>query len=471
MPTSLTPPADLIPAVGSVSQAERMFRVNWVANIKWTPSGVPFVTADFVAKQGRKVRVVDIRKPEELTGPLGHLPGSDWVPLDRVQTLRDRVDRDTPIIVVSGGEERSYGAVSALHKAGMRFIAFMGGGIMSWRDLGYSTTRDPSILEREDRLHEVNEPPEAPANVTVEDVRRHVGDRHTVRWIKLPALLVRGLVSCVDGRDDSGVIGTPGGDAGEMLIGLRALEKTMHRDLGADEVSTLLLRRLDVFGRFYMHTDMAASNDMIRTLRADARFDRALANVRETLEWRSFLAQPPAGVQAPLAEHLLQPAHIGCGHLRLALTEAAAYDLRPSLVTAMLRSFHEKRWAGAPELELVALAGGHTERAVLLVRMAGRLNTFSRIPLVSPAVYGAQVFVHHPRVTSYLRRQLAEFLALQTDICGVIDPEELHIEMERLGGIQLGQTLGALAKGLPIFEVTFHDEARFDVRAVGSVAS
>lgn len=448
-----------------------MFRVNWVANIKWTPSGVPFVTADFVAKQGRKVRVVDVRKPEELTGPLGHLPGTDWVPLDRVKTLVDRVDRDTPIIVVSGGEERSYGAVSALHKAGMRFVAFMGGGIMSWRDLGYSTTRDPSILEREDKLHDVNEPAEAPAVVTVDHIRRHVGDRHAVRWIKLPALLVRGLVSCVDGRDDSGVIGTPGGDAGEMLIGLRALEKTIHRDLTSDEVQLLLLRRLDVFGRFYMHTDIVAGNEMARALRADPRFEGVLTDVHDTLEWRGFLATPPARVRGALADHLLNPAHIGCGHLRLALTKAPQYDLRESLVASMLRAFHEKRWAGAPELELVALAGGHTERAVLLVRVAGRLTNFSRIPLVSPAVYGAQVFVHHPRVTSYLRRQLAEFLALQVDICGAIDPEELQIEMERLGGLQLGQTLNALAKGLPVFEVTFEDEAKFDVRAVGAVAS
>lgn len=459
----------LIPPIGSVTQAERMFRVNWVANLKRTPSGVPFVTADFVAKQGRKVRVVDVRKAEELVGPLGHVPGSDWVPLDRVASLASRVDRDTPIIVVSGGEERSYGAVAGLAKAGMRFVAFMGGGLMSWRDLGYSTTREPSILEREDQLHDVSDPPEAPSKVTVDDVRRHVGDRHTVRWIKLPALLVRGLVSCVDGRDDSGVIGTPGGDAGEMLIGLRALEKTMHRDLTAAEVGELLMRRLDVFGRFYMHTDITAGNETERSLRADARFDESLAKVHETLEWRSFLALPPANLQSALADHLLNPKHIGCGHLRLALTQSAEYDLREPLVSALLRSFHTKRWAGAPELELVALAGGHTERAVLLVRTTGRLHAFSRIPLVSPAVYGAQVFIHHPRVTSYLRHQLADFLALQTDVCGAIDPEELHIEMERLGGIQLKATLGALARGLPIFEVTFRDEDHFEVRSVGAV--
>ena len=118
----------------------------------------------------------------------------------------------------------------------------------------------------------------------------------------------------------------------------------------------------------------------------------------------------------------------------------------------------------------IALAGGHTERAVLNVRLSGPLLPFSRIPLVSPAVGGAQVFVHHPRITSRLRKHLAQFLSLQTDIAGgAIDPEELHIEMERLGAVQLGRTLVELAKGLPIYDVVFHGEERVDVRPTGIV--
>ena len=102
---------------------------------------------------------------------------------------------------------------------------------------------------------------------------------------------------------------------------------------------------------------------------------------------------------------------------------------------------------------------------------------FSRIPLVSPAVGGAQVFVHHPRITSYLRKQLAQFLAMQTDVLGSpgqlgsIDADELHLEMERLGALHLGKTLGALAKGLPIYNVTFQGEERVDVRAGGTVGA
>ncbi len=464
-------PDSLIPPIGTVPHAERMFRVNWVANLRKTPSGVPFLSADFTAKQGRKVRVIDVRTAEELTGALGYIPGSDWVPLDRISTLPDRVGKDDPVILISGGEERAHDAAARLAKAGMRFVAFMVGGVMSWRDLGYSTTRDPSILDRENVIRSIDDVTEAPPDViTSEDVMKHVGDRLSVKWIKLPALLVRGLVSCVDGRDDSGVVGSPGGDAGEMLVGLRALEKMLHRELSESDVGTLLRRRLDVFGRFYMHTDLDASNATIQAIRADARFEHYLDRVSDTLEWRKFLASPPREVQNALLEHSLEPMHIGCGHLRLSLTDSRAYDTREGLVASLLKCFNQKRWAGAPELEVVALAGGHTERAVINVRIGGPLTPFSRIPLVSPAVGGAQVFVHHPRVTSYLRRQLAQFLAMQTDIVtSSIDADELHLEMERLGALQLGKTLGALAKGLPIYDVTFHGEEGFEVRASGIV--
>lgn len=461
----------LIPPIGTISQVERMFRVNWVANVLRSPSGVPLLRPDFVAKQGRKVRIIDVREEDELTGVLGYIPGSDWIPVDRLPSLVERVHADDPIVLVSAGEERSDAGAVALEKAGLRFVAAMMGGIVAWRDDGYTTTRDPSILARRDAVRTIDDlPEEPPERVTAADIEKHVGDPLAVRWIKLPALLVRGLVSCVDGRDDSGVIGSPGGDAGELLVGLRALENLTRRELRDDEITTLLARRNDAFGRFYMHTDVHSANHAVKALRADPRFDLALRGVDEALEWRRFWAAPPADVREALLEHALHPAHVGCGHLRLELTRPKDYGTREALVSGVLRAFHRWRWSGHPDMELVPLAGGHTERAVINVRIAGPLLPFSRIPLVSPAVGGAQVFVHHPRITSYLRRQLASFLALQTDITGrPIDPEWLHEEMVRVGAIQLSQTLGALAKGLPIYDVVFQGEDKVEVREGGIV--
>lgn len=461
----------LIPPTGSVSQSERMFRVNWAANLTRSPSGVPQLRPDFVAKQGRKVRLIDVREGHELTGVLGYINGSDWVPQRDTMSIRERVHEEDAIVLVSAGEERSGAVALALEKAGLRFVACMMGGIVAWRDDGYTTTRDPSILERRNVVRSIEEPPdENPDEVTAEEIERHVGDPLSVRWIKLPALLVRGLISCVDGRDDSGVVGSPGGDAGELLVGLRALELHMRRELTEGEVETLMERRNDVFGRFYMHTDVHASNEAIKKLRADPRFDAVLTRVNEPLEWRKFWASPPKDLRDALLDVSLDPAHIGCGHLRLELTKPAEYGTREPLVRSVLRSFHRSRWENHPDMELVPLAGGHTERAVVNVRIAGPLLPFSRIPLVSPAVGQAQVFIHHPRITSYLRKQLAEFLALQEDITRTwIDPGWLHEEMVRIGSVQLGQTLGALAKGLPIYDVVFHGDSRVEVRSGGFV--
>jgi rhodanese-related sulfurtransferase len=424
-----------------------------------------------VAKQGRKVRLIDVRDEGELTGVLGYINGSDWVPRDETRSLLERVHRDDPIVFVSAGEERSGAAALALEQAGLRFVGCMMGGIVAWRDDGYTTTRDPSIVSRRNVVRSIEEPPDGnPDEVTAEEIERHVGDPLSVRWIKLPALLVRGLISCVDGRDDSGVIGSPGGDAGELLVGLRALENLMRRELSETDVETLLARRNDVFGRFYMHTDMSSLNSAIKVLRADRRFDSALAGITDPLEWRSFWASPPKEVHGAMLDMALDPAHIGCGHLRLELTKPRAYETREALVRSVLRSFHRSRWSGHPDMELVPLVGGHTERAVVNVRIAGSLLPFSRIPLVSPAVGAAQVFVHHPRITSYLRKQLAQFLALQTDVTRLsIDADWLHEEMVRVGAIQLSQTLGALAKGLPIYDVVFHGESRVEVRHGGVV--
>lgn len=461
----------LVPPIGAVSATERRFRINWLAHVERSPGGVPLVGPDFVAKQGRKVRLIDVRGEDELTGVLGYIHGSDWLPAADILSLVERVDRDDPIVLISAGEERSGAAALALEKAGLRFVAALHGGIIAWRNDGYTTARDPSIRDRKGKVRSIEEPFDpSPDDVTAEEIEAHVGDPLSVRWIKLPALLVRGLVSCVDGRDDSGVIGSPGGDAGEFLVGLRALETLLRRELNDAEVATLLARRNDAFGRFYMHTDLHAANATISALRADPRLTAAVKAVPDDQEWRAFERKVPAALRPALLEHILEPAHIGCGHLRNELTNPKEYATREGLVRGVLRAVHAARWAGDPDMEYVPLSGGHTERAVVNVRIAGPLLPFSKIPLVSPSVGQAQVFIHHPRITSYLRRQLAAFLAVQTDITRAsIDPNWLHEEMVRVGAIQLSKTLGALAKGLPVYDVVFHGEDRVEVRKAGVV--
>lgn len=464
-------PEPLIPPIGVLPQAERMFRVNWVANLDRSPSGVPLHEPEFVARQGRGVRIVDVREPDELLGPLGHIPGCDFIPRDRAMTLRERLSPLTPVILVSRGGERASELAHALERAGMRMVAALRGGMIAWRALGFASVRDDSLLQRRDVLAEVtSEKVREPGPLTSEELEAHVGDPRSVRWVKLAAILLHGRQACVDGRDDSSVVGTPGGDAGEFMLGLGAVERVLGRPLTRAVVTKLLRRRLDTFGRFYMHTDIAAGNRFIAALRGDSRLTQAIGTTYEALEWRQWLSEPPLEARPPLLEHFTDPQHMGCGHLRLMLQNPEQYEIRSALVLDFLRAFFSTRWAGAPEMENVVLPGGHQEGAVVNVRVEGQLHAYSWVPLLSPAYAGTQMFVNHPQVSGFLRQELAAFLGEQQDLWGEpLDPARVLAELEGLAGRQLGATLGHLAKGLPIYDLTFLREGGTRVEAQGVV--
>ena len=60
---------DRIPPIGVVSQAERMLRTNWVATLERSTGGAPLVWPEFVARQGRSVRIIDVREADEFVAP------------------------------------------------------------------------------------------------------------------------------------------------------------------------------------------------------------------------------------------------------------------------------------------------------------------------------------------------------------------------------------------------------------------
>lgn len=458
----------LIPPIGTISQVERMFRVNWVSSIVRSPSGIPLLPAEFVARQGRSVRLVDVREGPELVGALGHIPGADWVPRDRVMSLRQRLPRDAPVILISRGGERAGGFAQALEGEGMRLIGSLEGGMVAWKNLGFSTSRDPAILERPDRLRTIE--PIAPNDqeLTVDRIERHVGDPSSVRFLKLAALLLHGRLSCVDGRDESGVVGTLGGDAGEFLLLLAAIEKACNKRFTQPEVRALFARRLDAMGRFYIHTDVSSANASIVSMRSDPRLDAPLSRISETMEWRSFMQNPPPELREIVLEHLVQPAHLGCGHVRMMWQNSESYGVRAELIRMFLHTFLTARWNGAVEAEFVPLAGGHAERAVLQVHVAGELQPFTPIPLVSPSCEGTQMFVVHPQVVAFLRGQLISFALQQRALVPQVSVATLRATVDELAAAQTTATLAVLAKGLPIFDVT-HAPGVWEVREGGRV--
>ena len=299
--------------------------------------------------------------------------------------------------------------------------------------------------------------------VSREDVVAHVADRDRVRWTKAATLMLHGYQACIDGRDAHAIVGTPGGDAGELIVALAAAERAHGRPFTQQEIAAIFDAYLDAFGHFYMHSDDHAVAALLERLAAEHP-EATLPTPADHDAITRFMLSPPPALRNRMLELLDDPEMVGCGHLRLMLQHPAAYGVRAELVGEVLRNFHRDLWAGHPATDFVVLKGRHEESALVFVELDHDVHTYTKIPLVSPRVGDTEVFVVHAQVAHFVRRENAAFLLEQAPLLhDDIDETAFLGELEALASAQIDATLTRLASGLPRYDVVFTGEA-FEVR-------
>lgn len=435
----------------------RLLRLDFHQHLQREADGTPTLPPDWVAGASARVAVLDVRDDTAVSGPLGHLSLSHRVRINDLGQLPELLGTDTPVVLVCDDGRTSAIAARYVELLGMEHVAAMRGGVRAWKQMGFLTEREPAYLDAWVTSCDVPAP-HTSGPLTVERIQARLREPGAVRWVKLAALVLHGKHSCVDGRDDESVVGTPGGDMGELMLALSAAEAVRGEPIPDAALRNLLRDWIDAFGSFYLHSDMDAHNRVIQSMRADPKLDGFLPKTdADARAWREFFASPPAPCRERLMLHLCQPAHLGCGHLKFAGTYADEYGVRPGLVPALLDAFHRERWEGAPELDYVTLGGDHAEEGVLIVTQTRAPHGFARVPMISPTVTGKQLFIVHPQIAAYLRSDVATFFVRE----GLIAPEqqadfiaELALRAER----QAAATLGRLAVGKPRFHAVFDDQ-------------
>ena len=458
-----------------LSNPDILLRENWATYLSYGTDGTPLLPPSFVAELGPRVWIVDLRKDADLVGPQGHIPGIWRMPFTRIGEIADLLPAYTPVVLVCEDGRQSTTGARFLKALGMTTVAAMNGGMCSWRVEGFGVSRSSEVVDRmlctpapghgsDGRLLERGDT--KGRFLTRDVIEEHLGDAAKVRRVKLAAFLLATQTSCVDGREDRAIIGTPGGDAGELMLGLAAVEQVTGAHVDIANVAALTRAFADTFGGIYLHTDNHALNRLARSLQSDSRLAEKAATLKTIYDWEDFLKRPPLDLRTALLEHLVQPIHIGCGHLRLALTNPLNYKLRPELLTAFFRAFYTELWAGARDLEWVILGGDHNEGAVVNVTVEGELHPFSEVPMIAPSIGGTQMFVNHPQVLAYLREQTAHFLTANVNHLlplGKGVNASFTEAIPALGVEQAQATLIALAPGLPTFNIHFSHDGSIDV--------
>lgn len=126
-------PANLRAGRPEVDRANE--RASW-APVAMTYAGVPEVDAVWVHEHPSAVTVVDVREPDELTGPDGRIAGSIHVPLGELRQRVAEVPTDRPVVAVCRSGKRSAQATVILRAAGLKSCANLAGGMIRWNALG-----------------------------------------------------------------------------------------------------------------------------------------------------------------------------------------------------------------------------------------------------------------------------------------------------------------------------------------------
>lgn len=104
----------------------------------WAPlaqtfAGIWEVQPHWVEEHLKSVQIIDVREPEEFSGPLGHIAGARLVPLGTLEGEAASLSRETPIVAVCRSGARSAQATVILQRLGFTKVANLAGGMLRWR--------------------------------------------------------------------------------------------------------------------------------------------------------------------------------------------------------------------------------------------------------------------------------------------------------------------------------------------------
>jgi rhodanese-related sulfurtransferase len=84
--------------------------------------------------------ILDVRGPDEFSGPLGHIAGARNLPLDTLAAqLPELVRQGNAIVTVCKTDRRSATAARLLRDAGAGTVSVLRGGMEAWNTLGLPT--------------------------------------------------------------------------------------------------------------------------------------------------------------------------------------------------------------------------------------------------------------------------------------------------------------------------------------------
>jgi hydroxyacylglutathione hydrolase len=92
-----------------------------------------------VQEKQEQLTLIDVRRPDEYIGELGHIPGAQLLTLDQLPMKIDSLPQDKPIVFICRSGARSAQAASFALENGFETVFNMRGGMILWNEYGFDT--------------------------------------------------------------------------------------------------------------------------------------------------------------------------------------------------------------------------------------------------------------------------------------------------------------------------------------------
>ncbi|MCB0384081.1 MAG: rhodanese-like domain-containing protein [Bdellovibrionales bacterium] len=97
------------------------------------------VAPEEVLAKKSEVCLIDVRRPDEFEGELGHIPGAELLTLDYLPMQISQLPKDKTMVIVCRSGNRSGHAAAFLVENGFTSVFNMKGGMILWNELGLVT--------------------------------------------------------------------------------------------------------------------------------------------------------------------------------------------------------------------------------------------------------------------------------------------------------------------------------------------
>src|SRR6266446_4586113 len=107
------------------------------APLRYSFAGIWEIDPHGLEEHAQAVQILDVREPQEFTGPLGHIRGAILIPLGELAERAAELSCERPVVAVCRAGGRSAQATVILQKAGFNEVANLTGGMLRWRAEGH----------------------------------------------------------------------------------------------------------------------------------------------------------------------------------------------------------------------------------------------------------------------------------------------------------------------------------------------